>query len=128
MPKTIFKSIGAIVVGFLTVAVLSVLTDMLLEGAGIFPSPEKGLFITWMLLLALTYRTIYTVAGGYITAKLSPNKPMKHVTILASIGTLFAILGVMTNLQQALGPNWYPVALAVLSFPSVWVGGKLKTK
>lgn len=62
------KSIGAIVVGIITIVVLSTLTDFVLEKLGVFPPPEQGLFITWMLLVAFIYRSIYAVIGGYITA------------------------------------------------------------
>lgn len=68
----VLKSIGAVLVGFFTVVVLSIGTDRILESAGIFPPPMGGLFVTWMLTLALLYRTIYTVLAGYITAKLAP--------------------------------------------------------
>ena len=30
-----------------------------------------------LFVLATVYRTIYTVAGGYITARLAPNRPMR---------------------------------------------------
>ena len=79
-----------------------------------------------MLALALFYRTVYTVAGGYVTAKLAPQNPMKHVMILGVIGTLAGIGGIVAgwNLSQ----HWYPIALAVLAYPSVCLGGKLKMK
>lgn len=120
------KSIGAVVAGFLTAVVLSMSTDKALEAIGIFPPPTEGLFITWMLALALFYRTVYTVLGGYVTAVLSPQSPMKHVWILAIIGQLGGIMGVIAgwNLSQ----HWYPIAIAVLAIPSVWLGGWLRTK
>ena len=122
----VLKSIASVIAGFLTVVVLSIATDMILEGAGIFPPATEGLFVTWMLALALFYRTVYTVAGGYVTAKLAPQNPMKHVMILGVIGTLAGIGGIVAgwNLSQ----HWYPIALAVLAYPSVCLGGKLKMK
>lgn len=125
MKNKTLKSIGAVLSGFITVFILSVVTDMILESLGIFPPPEQGLFITWMLILALIYRTIYTVLGGYVTAKLAPVNPMRHVKILATIGTIAAILGLVATWGKGLGPEWYPILLAVFAFPSVWYGGKL---
>lgn len=125
MKKSIFKSIGAVAAGFLTVAVCSVATDSILEGLGVFPPIGEGLFVTWMLVLALAYRTVYTVAGGYVTAALAPDRPMRHVVILAVIGTVAGIVGAVAVIPQELSPVWYPVALAVLAFPSVWAGGFL---
>lgn len=120
------KSIGAVLGGFLIVVILSIATDTILEKAGIFPPPTEGLFITWMLALAFAYRTIYTVLGGYVTAALAPTNPSKHVMILGIIGTVMGCLGIVAgwNLSQ----HWYPIALAVAAYPSVWLGGKLKTK
>jgi MFS family permease len=126
MNKNILKSIGAVIAGFLVVAVLSVVTDKILESLGIFPSPDAGLFITWMLVLAFIYRSIFTVLGGYITARLSPQNPMKHVKILAIIGTIGGCIGIVVGWN--LSDHWYPIALAVTAFPLVWLGGKLYTK
>ncbi len=120
------KSIGAVFAGFLTVVLLSVGTDSVLESAGIFPSPEHGFFITWMLIVALAYRSIYTVAGGYVTAHFAPSTPMKHVTVLASIGTVAGIAGIFIGWD--LSQHWYPIAIAVTAFPLTWIGGWLKTK
>jgi hypothetical protein len=50
---------------------------------------------------------------------------MRHVIILAVIGTLGGITGVMATWDLNLGPRWYPIALAVTAFPAVWLGGWL---
>ena len=120
------KSTGAVFAGFLTVVILSVGTDAVLEAAGIFPSPEHGLFITWMLAVALAYRSIYTVAGGFVTAHLAPSNPMKHVKVLASIGTAAGTAGIIIGWD--LSQHWYPIAIAVSAFPLTWFGGWLKTR
>lgn len=120
----VLKSIGAVVAGFLTVVVLSVGTDAVLEGIGFLPPASKPeAYVSWMLAVALLYRTIYTVAGGYVTAKLAPSNPKKHVIVLAILGTFGGIMGVIAGWN--ISENWYPIALAVLAFPSVWYGGKL---
>ena len=99
-------------------------TDWLLENTGIFPPPsDQGLFVTWMLALALLYRSVYAVVGGYITARLAPNHTMRHVTVLAVLGTLGGIAGVVAGWN--LSAHWYPIALAVTAFPLVWLGGNI---
>lgn len=120
------KSIGAVFAGFLTVVILSIVTDTILEALNIFPPLGQGLFITWMLVVALIYRCIYTVAGGYVTASLAPDKPMRHVIILGIIGIVAGSAGVVVgwNLSQ----HWYPIALVVTAMPCTWFGGKLKTR
>jgi hypothetical protein len=120
----ILKSIGAVVAGFLVVAMLSIGTDWALERIGVFPAPsEQGLFITWMLVLAFFYRSVYAVLGGYVTAYLAPSHTMRHVYALAIIGTLGGIAGVIQGWD--LSQHWYPIALAVTAFPLVWWGGRL---
>ena len=112
--------------GFFATFILSIGTDMLLHAAGVFP-PWGQPMSNALFVLATAYRSIYTVAGGYITARLAPNKPMGHVWTLGVIGLLAAIAGTAAtwNKGPEFGPKWYPVALVVLAIPSVWLGGKL---
>jgi hypothetical protein len=125
MNKKTLKSIGAVIAGFATVAILSVATDAVLEGMHILPpQTQPQAYDSWMLLLALAYRSVYAVVGGYVTAALAPSKPMKHVKILAILGTVGGILGVVAGWN--LSEHWYPIALAVTAFPLVWFGGTLK--
>ena len=127
MNRKLLKSIGAVLAGFLVVVILSVVTDFILETLGVLPPATKPeAYAPWMLLFALLYRTVFTIAGGYITAMLAPNRPMRHVVILGVIGTIGGILGVIAGWN--LSAHWYPIALALLAFPSVWVGGKLFVK
>jgi len=126
MNKTTLKSIGAILAGFITVLILSIGTDSVLESVGVFPPPVQGLFTTWMLMLALVYRCAYTVLGGYVTASLAPDRPMRHAITLGIIGIIAATLGAIAgwNLSQ----HWYPIALIITGLPCTWLGAKLKTK
>ncbi len=122
MNKNIFKSIGAILAGIIVGAILSIGTDFVLETTGVFPSPGKGFFIWWMLMLALAYRGAYTVAAGYVTASLAPNQPMRHVIILGIIGVVVTILGSIANWENS--SAWYPIALILITLPCTWLGGK----
>ena len=120
------RSIVAVVVGFIAVAILSIATDAVLHAAGVFP-PLGQPASDASLLLATVYRTVYTVVGGYLTAWLAPDRPMRHVWILAFIGCAAALAGAIAtwNAGPAFGPHWYPVALVVLAIPSVWAGGMI---
>lgn len=95
------KSIGAILAGFITVFVLSTATDFVLESLGIFPPIGQGIFVTWMLLVAFVYRSIYTIAGGYVTARLAPNRPMRHAIILGIVGIVAGSIGVVVGWNLA---------------------------
>ena len=120
------KKVWAVSAGFLTVVILSVGTDSVLEAVGIFPPPTHGLFEPWMLALAFVYRSVYTIVGGYVTASLAPINPKRLVTILGILGTVAGLAGVVVGWN--LSAHWYPIALAVTAYPFVWFGGKLKTK
>ena len=121
------KSAIAVLSGFFTVFVASVATDELLHVLNVYPPWGEPMWNPWLNLLALAYRTIYAMAGGFITASLAPRAPIRHVHILAGIGTALATAGaVMAIMQANLGPAWYPILLAVTSWPAVWFGGTLK--
>lgn len=125
MNKNILKGIGAVVAGFITVVILSIGTDFVLETLGIFPpASQPELFGGWMLVVALAYRSVYAVIGGYVTARLAPNPTMRYVVILGILGLIGGIMGVIAG--RNLSAHWYPVALAATAFPCVWVGGKLR--
>lgn len=121
---SILKSIGAVLAGFVSVVIVSVGVDALLEGIGFFPpANQPEAYVWWMLLIALAYRTVITIGAGYITAKLAPSRPMRHAIILGIVGTIGGTLGVIASWD--LGSHWYPILLAVLALPSTWWGGRL---
>jgi hypothetical protein len=124
----ILKGIGAILAGFIFIVISHTATDFVLEKLGIFPPPQQGFNVTWMVVTATLYRTIYTVIGGSITAALAPDPPMRYVMILGVIGLALGTIAAIVTIPMKLGPAWYPVALAVLALPSVWLGGKLRTR
>lgn len=122
------QSIKALVIGFISVAFLSIITDIILERIGVLPpQTQPALYIWWMLLLALVYRSFFTVFGGYIAAKLAPRKPIHHAVILGLIGMIFATLGAIANWNKSTGQEWYPVLLIFISLPATWLGGKMQT-
>lgn len=123
----ILKGIGAVLAGIVFIVVAHTATDFVLESLGIFTPPNEGFHTTWMVVTATIYRSIYSVAGGYITAALALNRPMRYVMILGIIGTVAGIFAAILTIPMDIAPAWYPIALAVLALPCVWLGGKLKT-
>jgi hypothetical protein len=118
------RSVAAIVAGFLAVAALSLATDQLLHVLRVYPPWGEPMWDPRLNALALSYRMVYTILGGYITAALAPYAPMRHVAIGGAIGFLAGTVGAIVAIRMAdLGPNWYPIALALTGFPCVWLGG-----
>jgi len=123
----ILKGIGAILAGIVFIFITHTGTDFILESLGIFTPRDQGFHITWMVVTATLYRTIFTVAGGYVTVLLAPEPKMRYVLILGAIGLVMSTIAAIALIPLNLGPAWYPIALAVLALPSVWLGGKLRT-
>jgi hypothetical protein len=128
MNKNSLKSIGAVLASFIMAVFLSFATDWVLLRVGIFPIgeqglTEQGLYVPWMLVLALLYRDAYTVLGGYVTARLAPQNHMKHVIALGIVATGFSIVSMVVGWNSA--SHWYSIALAATAFPCVWSGGTL---
>lgn len=118
------KSFWAILAGIMVNVIFSTGTDYVLETLGVFPSFGQGVYVTWMLALALAYRLVYTFAGGYVTARLAPDRPMWHVKFLATIGTVLGTIGVFVGWN--LSEHWYPIALALTAYPITYLGGKAR--
>jgi len=129
MNKNTLRSIGAVVAGALAGIVLSLGTDMLLRAAGIFPALAQPMSDSFFLL-ATAYRTVYGVAGGYITARLAPARPMFHALVLGLLGLVASTMGAVATWHRvpSLGPHWYPLALIALAIPPAWLGGMLRVR
>ena len=125
-PKHIGKSILSILAGFVVVVAISIGTDVILELTGVLPKIGTRLSDS-QALLATVYRTIYGVVGSYVTARLAPNKPMKHALIGGAIGIVIATIGaaVTWNHVPSLGPHWYPVSLIIGALPTAWLGAQI---
>jgi len=122
---TRLRSTGAVVAGFVAIVVLSLGTDQLLHALKVYPpwgQPMAG----GLFALATAYRIVYTVAGGYLTARLAPYAPVLHAVILGLVGLVPGVAGVVVGIAKPdLGPLWYPIVLAVTGLPCAWVGGVL---
>jgi hypothetical protein len=121
----IWRGVGAILAGMVFIVVSHTGTDFVLEKLGIFTPPSEGFHTPWMVITATIYRCVFTVIGGYITAALAPNPPMRYVVILGIIGLLLCIAGAIVTIPMKIAPAWYPIALAVTAFPCTWLGGVL---
>ncbi|MGE0886585.1 MAG: hypothetical protein AB7P14_23855 [Blastocatellales bacterium] len=123
-----WRSILAVFAGFLAVVVLSLGTDQLMHTLNVYPPWGEPMNDTSDNLLALTYRCVYGVIGSYITARLAPHSPMRHVWVGAAIGFVISSMGIIAATRMNLGPIWYPVLLTITTFPCAWIGGTLHRK
>lgn len=124
MKKNILKGIGAVVAGVLTIIIVTTLVDVALHAVNVFP-PVGEPMTDSLAVLASSYRLVISIAGAYLTARLAPDRPLRHAIILGCVGTVLGLAGVVATWSLELGPRWYPISLAVLAIPQCWAGGKL---
>lgn len=118
------RSIWAVVAGILVAIGVTTVIDVLLHVAGVFPPLDQPINNS-QAALATSYRIVISVAAAWLTARLAPGKPMKHVMILGYLGVVAGLIGVLVTWNKGLGPRWYSVALVVLAIPQAWAGGKI---
>jgi hypothetical protein len=125
-PRRIWRSLGALLAGFLVVVVLSLGTDLALHATGLFP-PWGEPMSDALFLLATAYRTVYAVVGSYVTARLAPYGPMGHALAGGVVGLLLSTVGAVATWDRGpeFGPHWYPLALIATATPCAWAGGRL---
>lgn len=120
----ILKSVLAGIAGIVVGAGLSFGTDFVLKSFGVLPEGNLNVsaLLVWIVIL---YRSVYNVLGFYIVARLAPHHGMTHALVLGALGALASIAGAVATANMNLGPAWYGWALAVLTMPAAWLGGKL---
>ena len=123
------RSILAVFVGIVAGVAVTIGTDVLLRAMHILPELDQRV-PDRLLLLATTYRTVYSVAASYLTARLAPSRPMRHALAGGVIGLVVNLAGTVATWNG--GPqyqsHWYPVALTVLALPCAWAGGALRVR
>src|SRR5689334_11315332 len=95
------KSLVALAAGVLVVVVVTTLVDIALHVAGVYPPLDQPID-TRLALLATSYRLVIGVYAAWLTARLAPTGPMKHAMILASIGVVLGLVGVVTTWNSGL--------------------------
>lgn len=127
-PRQLGRSAGAVATGFAAVVVLSLVTDQVLHVLDVYPPWGEPMHEPGLNLLALAYRSVYTVGGMYLTARLAPHAPMHHALVGGVIGTILAGVGAVATIPMQLGPAWYPILLAVTALPLAWLGGWIRVR
>jgi hypothetical protein len=118
------RSLWAIAAGVLVAIVVTTLVDIALHFARVFPPIDQPIDDR-LALLATSYRIPISIGGAWLTTRLAPGNPMKHVMILGGLGVIVGLVGVVATWNMGLGPRWYPIALVVLAIPQSWIGGRI---
>lgn len=118
----VLRSIGAVIGGFLVLAVLSTAMDTVLEKT-IWPGLAHAEASTGVWLIVTAYRAVFSILGCYLAARWAPSRPMAHALALGVIGVMLSSLG--AYVMWSLGTHWYPIALIVIALPCAYIGGWL---
>src|SRR5258705_12414434 len=107
-PRRILGRIGAVLAGLVVVFILDLGIDSILHATGVYP-PWFQPMSTSFWLLAIGYRTIDGITGGYIAARLAPDRPVTHALVLGLIGFGLSTAGGVGTLNKGLEfrPKWY---------------------
>jgi hypothetical protein len=120
------RSFLAVMAGFVTIVVLSIGMDEGLRALGVFPAVNQPMGSS-LYVLATLYRTLFSVIGSYVVARVAPNKPMQHALFAGLVGLVLSSVGAIItwNFGAGFGPKWYPIALILITMPTAWAGAKL---
>lgn len=124
--RSLGRSVGAIFLSFVVVFVLSLGTDHIMHMLNIYPPYGEPMHDNALLALALSYRLVYGILGGYIVARFAPHSPMRHALISGAIGFVLSTAGAAAMWDQ--GDHWYPVGLALSAVPCSWAGAAIFLK
>jgi hypothetical protein len=122
------RSIGAVIAGYFTLAVLTAGTIFLL--GTVFPASYTPTNTGWVLF-NLLYGALYAVLGGYVTGLIAQRAEVRHGLAL---GIVMVVLSIVTFVLTQTGPTptgqplWYSIALVVLALPTPVLGGYLRNR
>jgi hypothetical protein len=119
----IARHIGAVFAGLLFIFVVTTATDLVLHTTGIFP-PVGAPMAAGLWLFAIAYRVVYGVMGSWLTARLSPDRPMRDALALGAVGFVLSVAGSIALWNM--GPHWYALAVIATALPCAWAGGRLR--
>ena len=122
-PRRVLRRIAAVGAGLVAIFAVTTVTDLVMHAAGVYPPPGAPPMSNALFLLAFAYRFAFDVAGCWLTARLAPDRPMRHAMALGGIGLVLSIVGAAAMWDA--GAHWYPIAVAASALPSAWLGGRL---
>lgn len=120
-----FKSIVAIVAGFVLTGALNVGTNAALAKAapGLIPT---GAPVTdpAALILVCAYVAAFGILGCWVTARLAPSRPLFHALVMGGLALAMSIP--MTIAAWNDTPAWFNVYNLLAVMPYAYIGGRIR--
>jgi diacylglycerol kinase len=117
---TMKRLILSILAGFLFTSIITTVVDHIFHITNVYPPYGESFKETGLLSMAFTYRALFAIAGGYITARIAKDKARKAVLILGIIGTIAWLAGLIKFWDLA--PAWYNIGGLILAIPYAFIG------
>ena len=92
------------------------------EQFGIEPTIPPG---TGSLLVILTAGLGAALGGGWVTGRVAPRAPSRHVAALVMLVLIMAVLNCFIE-GAATDPAWYRVGMMIVGVAGTWLGGRLR--
>jgi hypothetical protein len=123
----VFKSVLCVLAGYgvmmvVTMVLFGVLGAVSPESFGGDPEQAPGISV---LLLILVVGLFAALGGGWVTARLAPGNPVRHVLALVVLLIAMSAVSVLVPSEQA-APAWYQAGLAVVGVCGALLGGRLR--
>jgi hypothetical protein len=123
---TILRALGALLVGFLTIAVIVGITTAALMKLAPKWVGEQGSPSTGYVLVNLGYSLMAAILGGYVTAMIAHDNILRYAFALALI---VLVLGGLSALQErGRQPVWYQLTLLAIMPIGAILGGLLRMR
>ena len=129
LSRRILRRVGAVLAGLVLLVILDITLDLIMHATGVFP-PWFQPMSNSLWLLAIAYRASDAICGGYVTARLAPDRPLAHALVLGLIGVALSTAGTVAtwNKGPEFGPKWYPLTLVFIALPCAAIGGIIRQR
>ena len=121
------KSVACVIAGYgvmvvVTMTLFAVLGAVAPEQFGMERVIQPG---TVSLLVILTVGLGAALGGGWVTGRLAPRTPSRHVAALVILILIMAGLNCFME-GEATAPAWYRIGLMIVGVAGAWLGGCLR--
>lgn len=121
------RSIGAIIGGYVAYLILSIIGGVILTLS--FPGAvNQGVLnpTAGFLVGSLIFSVIFAIIGGYITASIAQSAEITHALALGGVMVLLGVISLVIGSSPQ--PIWAQVVGLILPIPSVYLGGRMRSR
>jgi hypothetical protein len=118
-----WRSIAAVVFGYLITGVLIVITDQIFE-LTIPGFKQMAMPPDFYFGVSIVTDALYSAVGGWTCAAIAKTRIRDHVLALIALGELMGVASTVALWQKV--PHYFSFTLLALYPPAVWLGSRLR--